>query len=89
MDAQTNLTILFGVIVVGFLILDLGFFNKKSHKIEFKAALLQSIFWIAISLVFGFLIFLFVSKEVAIQFFSAYVTEKMLSVDNLFVIMLL
>lgn len=89
MDAQTILTILFGVIVVGFLILDLGFFNKKSHKIEFKAALLQSIFWIAISLIFGFLIFLFVSKEVAIQFFSAYVTEKMLSVDNLFVIMLI
>jgi tellurite resistance protein TerC len=89
MDAQTILTILFGVIVVGFLILDLGFFNRKSHKIEFKAALLQSIFWIAISLVFGFLIFLFVSKEVAVEFFSAYVTEKMLSVDNLFVIMLI
>ncbi len=89
MDAQTILTILFGVIVVGFLILDLGFFNKKSHKIEFKSALFQSIFWIVISLVFGFLIFLFVDKETAIQFFSAYVTEKMLSVDNLFVIMLI
>ena len=89
MDAQTNLTILFGVIVVGFLILDLGFFNKKSHKIEFKPALLQSIFWVAISLVFGLLILFFLSKEVAVEFFSAYVTEKMLSVDNLFVIMLI
>src|SRR3989339_1492067 len=89
MDAQTNLTILFGVIVVGFLILDLGFFNKKSHKIEFKPALYQSIFWVAISLVFGLLIFFFLSKETAVEFFSAYVTEKMLSVDNLFVIMLI
>src|SRR3989344_1034674 len=89
MDAQTNLTILFGVIVVGFLILDLGFFNKKSHKIEFKPALLQSIFWVAISLVFGLLIFFFLSKETAVEFFSAYVTEKMLSVDNLFVILLI
>ena len=89
MDAQTNLTILFGVIVVVFLILDLGFFNKKSHKIKFKPALYQSIFWVAISLVFGLLILFFLSKEVAVEFFSAYVTEKMLSVDNLFVIMLI
>lgn len=89
MDAQTILTILFGVIVVGFLILDLGFFNRKSHKIEFKPALLQSLFWIGISLVFGFLIFIFISKETAVEFLSAYVTEKMLSVDNLFVIMLI
>lgn len=89
MDAQTNLTILFGVIVVGFLALDLGYFNRKSHKVEFKPALYQSLFWIAISLIFGFLILLFVSKEMAVEFFSAYVTEKMLSVDNLFVIMLI
>jgi tellurite resistance protein TerC len=89
MDAQTNLTILFGVIVVGFLALDLGYFNRKSHKVEFKPALYQSLFWIIISLIFGSLIFLFVSREMAVEFFSAYVTEKMLSVDNLFVIMLI
>lgn len=89
MEAQTILTILFGTVVVGFLVADLGFFNKKSHKIEFKPALYQSIFWIAISLVFGALIFFFIDKQTAVEFFSAYVTEKMLSVDNLFVIMLI
>jgi len=89
MDAQANLTILFGIIVIGFLAIDLGYFNRKSHKIEFKPALYQSLFWIAISLVFGFLIFLYTSKEMAAEFLTAYVTEKMLSVDNLFVIMLL
>jgi tellurite resistance protein TerC len=89
MEAQTILTILFGAIVVGFLIADLGFFNKKSHKIEFKPALYQSIFWVGISLVFGALIFFFIDKQTAVEFFSAYVTEKMLSVDNLFVIMLI
>lgn len=89
MDAQAQLTILFSVIVVGFLVLDLGYFNRKSHKVEFKPALIQSLFWIAISIVFGSLIFLFVSKEMAVEFFSAYVTEKMLSVDNLFVMMLI
>lgn len=89
MDIQTILSILFGVVVIGFLIADLGFFNKKSHKIGFKPALYQSIFWIAISVIFGVLIAVFMDKNTAIEFFSAYVTEKMLSVDNLFVIMLI
>lgn len=89
MEAQTWLIIFFSVIVVGFLVADLGFFNRKSHKIEFKPALYQSLFWIGISLVFGFLIYLFIGKEIAVEFFSAYVTEKMLSVDNLFVILLI
>ena len=89
MDPQTGLTILFGVIVLGFLAVDLGYFNRKSHKIEFKPALYQSLFWVAISLIFGFLIFIYTSKELAAEFLSAYVTEKMLSVDNLFVIMLI
>lgn len=89
MDAQTNLIVLFGFIIAGFLIVDLGYLNRKSHMIEFKPALYQSLFWIAIALIFGFLIFLFLSKEMAAEFISAYVTEKMLSVDNLFVIMLI
>jgi len=89
MSPQTSLLILFAVVVGGFLIADLGYFNRKSHKIEPKAALYQSLFWIIISLVFSFLILLFISREVAAEFLSAYVTEKMLSVDNLFVIMLI
>jgi len=89
MNAQTYLTIFFAVIVLGFLILDLGFFNKKNHKIAFKPALYQSLFWIGISLVFGLLILIFISKEMSVEFLSAYLTEKMLSVDNLFVIMLI
>ncbi len=74
---------------MGFLALDLGYFNRISHKVELKSAINQSLFWIAISLGFGFLIFMFLSKELAAEFLSAYVTEKMLSVDNLFVIMLI
>ena len=89
MDIQTKLFIVFGIVIILFLIIDLGFFNRKSHKIEFKAALAQSLFWIGISIVFSFLIFLYMGQEMAAQFMSAYVTEKMLSVDNLFVIMLI
>ena len=89
MNAQTALWILFGFIIVLFLALDLGYFNRKVHKVELSSAINQSLFWVGISLAFGFLIFLFLSKEMAAEFLSAYVTEKMLSVDNLFVIMLI
>lgn len=89
MDAQQNLLILFSVVIIGFLIADLGFFNKRAHKIPPKSALIQSLFWIGISFAFGFLVFLFMGRESAAQFMSAYVTEKMLSVDNLFVILLI
>ncbi|MEI6378550.1 MAG: TerC/Alx family metal homeostasis membrane protein [Candidatus Falkowbacteria bacterium] len=89
MSPQSYLFILFSVIITGFLILDLGFFNKKSHRVGFKEALWQSLFWIGISCVFAALIYLFMSPSLAAEFLSAYVTEKMLSVDNLFVIMLI
>lgn len=88
-DPQFYLSILFGFIVIGFLIADLGYFNRRAHRIEPKEALIQSLFWVAISFAFAFLIFLFMSKELAAEFMGAYVTEKMLSVDNLFVIMLI
>lgn len=84
-----GLLVFFGVVVIGFLIADLGFFNRKAHKIGFKSAFLQSAFWIAVSLIFGALIYYYMGKVPASEFLSAYVTEKMLSVDNLFVILLL
>lgn len=89
MDIQTSLFILFGFVVTIFLIADLGFFNRTSHKVEFKSAIYQSIFWVAVSVAFAFLIFLYMDREMAAQFMSAYVTEKMLSLDNLFVILLI
>ena len=89
MGEQTNLFIIFSIIIVGFLVADLGYFNRRAHKISPKSALIQSLFWVAISFGFAFLIFLFISRESAAEFMSAYVTEKMLSVDNLFVIMLI
>src|SRR3989339_1256009 len=89
MDIQTNLWIVFGVVIILFLTVDLGFFNRKNHIIGFKPAVYQSLFWVAISVVFAFLIFLYLGRELAAQFMSAYVTEKMLSLDNLFIILLI
>lgn len=89
MNAAQNLFIIFGIVIAVFLILDLGYFNRKAHKVSTKSALVQTLFWIGIALGFAFLIFLYMGKDLATQFLSAYVTEKMLSVDNLFVIMLI
>jgi len=89
MDAQQGLFILFWFIVIGFLAVDLGYFNRRAHAIGPKSALIQSLFWIGISFCFAFLILLFLGSDKAALFMSAYVVEKMLSVDNLFVIMLL
>ncbi len=89
MSAQSILWIIFSIIVAGFLIVDLGFLNRKAHRIETKSALLQSAFWVGISLVFGVLVFYMLGATKAAEFMSAYLTEKMLSVDNLFVILLI
>ncbi len=87
-------TILFGVftvIITAFLLIDLGVFNKKAHKITTKSALYQSVFWVFVSTVFGFLIYQNDERgaNAALEYFSAYLTEYALSVDNIFVILLI
>ena len=89
MDPHTILWTVFGVFMAGFLIADLGYFNRKAHTVTPKSALLQSLFWIAASLIFAGLVYWAEGRTPAVEFLSAYVTEKMLSVDNLFVIMLI
>ncbi len=92
-NSQTE-TILFGVfaaVILVFLIIDLGFFNKKPKKISTKSALYQSIFWVFVSSIFGYLVYNFDEGgfDSSIEFFSAYLTEYALSVDNIFVILLI
>jgi tellurite resistance protein TerC len=93
-DLPKEETILFGifaVIIILFLVLDLGLFHKQAHKISTKSALYQSIFWVIVSTLFGVFILLYDESgtEGAVQYFSAYLTEYALSVDNIFVILLI
>ncbi|MEJ2005416.1 MAG: TerC/Alx family metal homeostasis membrane protein [Cyclobacteriaceae bacterium] len=89
-SSEVLLFALFGAIIILFLIIDLGVFNKKAHTISTKSALYQSIFWVVISVGFGFLIFRYDGgTEPALEFFSAYLTEYALSVDNIFVILII
>jgi tellurite resistance protein TerC len=89
MEIQNILWIIFGIVIIGFLALDLGYFNRKAHKISGNSAFLQTIFWIVLALLFALIIFFYMDKILALEFLSAYVTEKMLSVDNLFIMLLI
>jgi len=87
---ESYLFVLFTIIIVIFLVIDLGVFNKTAHVVSTKSALYQSIFWVVISISFGFLIYYYGGgTDQSLEFFSAYLTEYALSVDNIFVILLI
>jgi tellurite resistance protein TerC len=80
--------IVFSLVILVMLLLDLGIFNRKSHVISNKEAVLWSIVWISLSMLFSLFIWSQTNLEKFAQFQSAYWIEKALSVDNLFVFIL-
>lgn len=78
----------FSIIVVVMLLLDLGVFNKHSHVVSNKEALTWSVVWISLAMIFSGVIYYVMGFEQFTQFQSAYWIEKALSVDNLFVFIL-
>nr|WP_294931881.1 TerC/Alx family metal homeostasis membrane protein [uncultured Flavobacterium sp.] len=83
-----GLIIVFAVAVVIMLLLDLGIFNKKSHVVTNKEAITWSLVWISLAMIFSGLIYHFAGATKFYEFQSAYWIEKALSVDNLFVFIL-
>lgn len=89
MSSQTLLWIVFGVLVVVMLALDLGVFHRKAHVVRLREALVWSGIWVALSLLFGLGIYYHLGSEKALLFLTSYVVEKSLSVDNIFVFLLI
>jgi tellurite resistance protein TerC len=81
--------ILFNLLVLFLIFLDLAIFNKSDKELTAKKALLFSFFWIFLSLSFCLFIYFWKGKELSIQFLTAYLVEKTLSVDNLFVFIII
>ena len=81
--------IVFIVFVIIMLMLDLGVFHKKDTVVRVKEAILWSAFWIFLALLFNAGIYFFGDKGEAFDFFTAYILEKSLSVDNLFVFIMI
>lgn len=81
--------ILFNAFVLLMLALDLFVFHKKPHEVTIKEALLTSLFWILLALGFNVLIYFWKGEQPAMEFLTGYLIEKSLSVDNLFVFILI
>jgi len=89
MMSQILLWIGFSLFVIAMLALDLLIFHREAHEIKVREALLLSAFWIALALLFNLGIYFWRGSEAALQFFTGYLIEKSLSVDNLFVFLLI
>jgi len=76
---------IFGVVVLVMLIVDLGVFHRKPHVIRFREAAIWSGVWVGLALSFNVLVYLRFGLDRAVEFFQAWLVEKALSVDNIFV----
>jgi len=79
----------FGLFVLVMLALDLGVFHRKAHAVSMKEALGWSLVWVGLSACFGVLVYVGFGRERALEFAAGYLLEKSLSVDNLFVFVVL
>jgi len=88
MSDQTIMWGAFGLLMVVMLTIDLGM-NRKAHEVTFRQALTWSVIWVSLAMAFNVGIYLFMGQIKALEFFTGYVIEKSLSVDNLFVFIMI
>jgi tellurite resistance protein TerC len=81
--------IAFNLFVLAMLAVDLGVFQRRAHEIRFREALTWVVVWVSLALLFNFGIFSLQGHEAGMQFLAGYLVELSLSVDNLFVFLLL
>lgn len=88
MDTPIIFWIIFNAFVLLMLALDLGVFHRKTHEVTLKEALTWTFIWIILALVFNAIIYFWRGREQALEFFTGYLVEKSLSVDNIFVFLM-
>ena len=89
MEVGISFWIGFVAFVVIMLILDLFVFHKKDSVVKVKEALLWSAFWIGLAIVFNIGVYFLLGKVKALEFLTGYLIEESLSVDNLFVFIMI
>jgi tellurite resistance protein TerC len=82
------LWIIFNAGVLFLLVLDLGVFNRRAHEVSIRQAAVWSVFWVSVSIAFNLWIFHAHGGEKALQFFTGYIIEQSMSVDNVFIFIL-
>ncbi|MFH1027502.1 MAG: TerC family protein [Pseudomonadota bacterium] len=88
MSEQSMMWGAFGVLMIIMLVIDLGM-NRKAHEVSFRQALTWSIIWVSLAMAFNAGIYVFLGQTKALEFFTGYIIEKSLSVDNLFVFIMI
>ena len=83
------LWIAFNAFVLIAVALDLGIFSRRLHKVELREALWTSVAWVALSVLFGFGVWHYSGPQRGVEFFTGYLIEKALSVDNLFLFLVI
>jgi tellurite resistance protein TerC len=89
MSKETLMWIAFNAAVVVMLALDLLVFNRKAHEVKLREALVWSAVWVIVALAFNLFVYLELGRDMALNFLTGYLLEKSLSVDNLFVFLLI
>lgn len=89
METPLLFWILFNAFVLLMLALDLGVFHRKSHEVSTKEALTWTIVWITLALVFNGILYFWKGEQQALEFLTGYLIEKALSVDNIFVFIMI
>ena len=89
MQAEKWMWVIFNVVVAGLLFVDLRVFNRHAHVVSIKEAAIWSIVWIGLALLFNVGITFFMGHQKAVEFLTGYVIEKTLSIDNLFIFIMI
>jgi tellurite resistance protein TerC len=89
MDTPIMFWILFNAFVLLMLALDLGVFHRKSHDVSLREALTWTGVWIFLAMVFNVILYYWKGQQQALEFFTGYLVEKALSVDNIFVFIMI
>src|SRR5687767_15143810 len=89
MHHSTWLWVGFNLFVLAMLAIDLGVFHRKAHTVSIREATAWSVVWVTLSLIFNYGVYHFMGPQKGLEFLTGYLIEKALSVDNIFVFVLL
>jgi tellurite resistance protein TerC len=89
METPIIFWILFNVFVLFMLALDLGVFHRKNHEVSLREAIIWTCIWISLAFAFNAIIFFWRGRQQALEFFTGYLVEKTLSIDNIFVFIMI
>ena len=89
MSSQTIMWLIFTAVIAVMFILDIWVFNRKSHEIRFREALTSTLVWVGLALVFNGGVWYYLGRAKALEFLTGYIIEESLSVDNLFVFIMI